>query len=347
MTNYKRFTLSIFALLFTTLSQAAVNQVCLVRGHTEEVANYVNLFANDQAMFKATNLRFNILNSVARSEVTEEISKRAEKKINKVGKGNIKMSDCAFLITTFDSTFRMKKKHINEFKLLYSAYYGGSYDTHFIVKKGSNIKSVKDLDNKNIRLGQLGTMLAFRNMLIAEKSEDLKVKTLDIDSTRLLEELKSSKVAMGTSYFPTMPVDLATGEVEIFKKNIFSTYLNTPYPHSLILVRKSTMDKNPEMVKKYKEIIDNVLGVMAKSPMVIAKTLRTHTKDLGMSPWNITDAQIEKGEEQYTQLNFIAGNEAIAYKNGSTTPKEVFATLIKELQAAKYINSDADLNFLF
>jgi hypothetical protein len=255
-------------------------------------------------------------------------------------------SDCDFLVMTFGKLLKQNQSTVNNYKLLYSSFYGTTYDTNFVVSKNSNVKSAKDLVGKNVRLGQLGTLLAFKNMMEAEKISPESVKYLEIDSTLLEESLKNNKIAMGSTYFPTMQVALASGEVEIMKKNIFSTYLNSPYPQSLILVNKKS-STNKELMDKYKAIISNVLATTAKSPMALGKTLKKHTKDLGMSEWNVSDSQIEKGDEFYSSISFVTENESIDFKGKKLTAKEALISTQRSLKDANFIANELDLNTLF
>lgn len=345
MANNYRYLL-LFTALFVSQAILAEDKVCILNGLTEETAAYHNLFANDQGMFKKNNLKLEVLYKNTRKDKTVTLDHRIESKKHPRAMIPSK-SNCDFVVLSFEKVIAQDQAILNDYKVLYSSYYGINYDTHFIVKKGSKVKTLQDLANQNIRLGQLGTMLAFKNMMAMENVPTKSIKLLELDSVKVLDGLKNNQIAMGSTYFPTMQVALASGEVEILRKNIFATYLQNPYPQSIILVKKSTLQSKPETVKKYKEMMSAVLKITAKNPMVLAQTLKTHSKELGMAAWTATDAQIEKGEEQYSDINLISENDSLSYKNAATTPREIFIKTLGAFKEAHFLKNDVDLNTLF
>lgn len=346
MSKYYHFFLFLSLFLSSHLANATEDKVCILNGPTEETATFMSLFANDQGLLKKNGLKLETLHThPRRAEVMtlEERIKRKQDSYTKI----ISDKNCDFIVLSFEKILIQDQAVINDYKVLLSSYYGTNYDTNFIVKKGSKITSLKDLENKTIRLGQMGSILAFKNMMAKENLSTDSIKAYEIDSVKVLDSLKQNKIAMGSTYFPTMQVALASGEVEILRKNIFKTYLDSPYPQSIVLVKKSTLKSKPEVVAKYKTIMNDLLKTTNKSPMVLAKTLRKHTKDLGMDSWNVTDAQIEKGEEQYTNFDLISENDTMKFNDTNVTPKEIFTKTQTAFKNAKMINHEVDLNTLF
>lgn len=321
-------------------------KVCILHGPTEESAIYMNLLAKDQGLFQKNNLKLEILHNRARKVKAVTLNEKINQKIktNSIIKDK---DNCDFIVLSFEKLLSQGQDTINKYKVLYSSFYGVNYDTHFIVKKDSQIKSLNDLANKNVRLGQLGIMLAFKNMMAQENANAEAVKLFEVDSVNVLAALKNNQIAMGSTYFPTMQVALASGEATILRKDIFATYLKNPYPQSIILVNKSTLESKPEMVNQYKSIMANMFKIAEKSPMVLGQTLRDHTKELGMAKWEVTNAQIEKGEEHYHNLNFVSANNSITYKNVAMTPKDIFTNTMKSLQVAKFNVQELNFSTLF
>jgi len=340
--------LIIATVLFPLTGQAKTNDgsVCILAGKTEETATFAMLFAKDQGLLKNKNIQLKILNinnrPIKPTKFYEVVySKTKNKQETSLTK------NCDFLVLSYEKILKQKQETLNQFKLLYSSYYGTNYDTHFVISKNSNIQSPKELLGKNVRLGQLGTMLAFKNMMAAEQLNPEQVMLLEDDAVKMSDDLLKNKIAMGSTYFPTMQVALASGDVKIFKKNIFSTFLKNPYPQSIILTNRQTLKNNPELISNFKVIMSDLLKTIEKSPMTFAKTLKTHTTELGMASWNVSDAIIAKGDEHYSSINFIEENNSLDFKNRMISPSEIFILTQQSLIEAKFIHNDLDLKVLF
>lgn len=341
----------IMLLFIITLPQQATasllkGNICILAGKTEETASFAMLFAKDQGLLKNKNLDLKILSINNRPIKPTKFYDVVYGKTKNKQEASLS-KECDFLVLSFEKILKQKQETLAQFKLLYSSYYGTNYDTHFVISKNSQLKSPSELIGKNVRLGQLGTMLAFKNMMEIEKLSPDQVLLLEDDAVKMAEDLTKNKIAMGSTYFPTMQVALASNDIKIFKKNIFSTYLKNPYPQSIILVNKNALNTKADTVNDFKTIMNDITKTIEKSPMTLAKTLKQHTKDLGMANWTVTDAQIAKGDEHYSAISFIEENSSIEFKNGKTTPKEIFLETQKSLVEAKFIHNDLDLQNLF
>ncbi len=134
---------------------------------------------------------------------------------------------------------------------LYGESETSSYDTHLVVSKKSGIKSVRDLKGKNVRVGQPPTRIALEDIL-AEEGFSLEDVVLDYTpSHRVLEALQAGKIDAAITYYPTMPVILASGDVSILVKNIFANHVMDNVPQTAIGVNKDFAVHNPDVVKRF------------------------------------------------------------------------------------------------
>lgn len=180
---------------------------------------------------------------------------------------------------------------------LYGASGDSSYDTHLVASKNSGITSVSDLKGKKIRTGFPPTKIALKKIL---GDGGLDVNDVEIvggnkiPSHNVLDKIRGGKLDAAITYFPTMPVIIASGDVKILKENIFSKYVNHHVPQSFIGINKKFARENPITVRKFLRAMDKAYNFGAQHPSELI-TSYAKLKTFSDSSWILDDDLIQRG----------------------------------------------------
>ena len=177
---------------------------------------------------------------------------------------------------------------------MYGASGASNYDTHLVVSKESGIKTTTDLKDKTIRVGKPPTIIALKKIL---KETNLDIAAIQIDRTRahlVLDSVRSREIDAAITYFPTMPVMLASLEVEILKEDIFSNYINHHVPDSFIGVNKKFAEENPEAVKGFLRAMEKAFVYGNNNPKELITSF-SKLKTFSDSSWILDEELIQKG----------------------------------------------------
>jgi len=288
-------------------------QVC-VPDWREELLTFDILLARDRGFFKDAGLDVSV---VAKEDHRGDIAGL----LSREGSG------CSVAATSVESML-IGETFTASIKPLYFYLYGADYDTNLIVSKKSGIKSVRDLKGKTVRLGQPATHIAMQNILkeAGMKMSDIKVATM-LPSTEVLDKLESGEIAAAITYYPSMPAMLASGKVDVLKKDVLSHYVMAFVPHSFIGINEEFAKKNPEVLAKFKIAMDRVNDYANKHPAELVRTLARNYNHLGLKPWAVNDTLAEKSADLFGDLRFHGISDRVqATDRASSTA--VFDSLI-------------------
>jgi len=169
-----------------------------------------------------------------------------------------------------------------------------TYDTHLVASKRSGIKSVADLKGKTVRLGQPPTHVAMANILREAGLTLDDIKIVMTPSHDVLGALQSGEVDAAITYYPTMPVILASGNVTILRKNIFANYVMGNTPQTAIGVNKEFAAENPDTVKRFLQAMEEAFDYGEDNPKeVILAYMKL--KEFGGDDWTLDEELFEKG----------------------------------------------------
>ena len=180
---------------------------------------------------------------------------------------------------------------------LYGSSGGSSYDTHLVVSKNSGISSVSDLKGKKIRTGFPPTIIALKKILNEAGLGMSDVNIINggqIPSHNVLDKIRSGELDAAITYYPTMPVMIASGDVEILKENIFSEYVNHHVPQSFIGVNKNFAEEDPITVNKFLRAMEKAYAYGTDNPVELI-TSYAKLKTFSESSWILDDDLIQKG----------------------------------------------------
>ncbi len=346
------FTLSAQVLAETKAPLKEVN-VCIPQSREELVILQVML-AKEKAMFEKNGIKANFiikpftdkLNISSFPQGEKDVKMLQNKNVSSLGLNRFKDEDKCDFITTSIESFFFKPQTMEKYKPLQLVAYGDSYDTNLVVSKDSPYKSLKDLKGKKIRVGFIATIVALEEML---KREGMSMNDVIINRTMMPTEvhaaLESKKIDAAITYFPTMHALLTSGKVRIIKKDIYNNFMNTPSPKSLCFVDKKFNDKNPEVVAAFKKTLKEAQAFGNENPSQLALILKNHSKELKLSEWDISNANIEKINEIYTNVNSIDfENETMIFKGKKMTAFEILESYNDKLIETNYVNNKLDLS---
>lgn len=177
---------------------------------------------------------------------------------------------------------------------LYGESETSSYDTHLVASKRSGIKTIADLKGKTVRLGQPPTRIAMESIL---QEAGLTLDDIVIDRTEshhVLGALQDGSVDAAITYYPTMPIILASGDVTILSKNIFANHVMDNVPQTAIGVNKDFAEKNPETVRRFLAAMGKAFNHGEDNPADVILSY-VGLKEFGEDSWAIDAELLEKG----------------------------------------------------
>lgn len=180
---------------------------------------------------------------------------------------------------------------------LYGSSATSSYDTHLVVSKNSGITTVSELKGKKIRTGFPPTIIALKKILneVGLNYDDIvPVSGNEIRSHEVLDKIRSGDLDGAITYFPTMPVMIASGDVEILKENIFNEYVNHHVPQSFIGINKNFAKENPITVHKFLRAMEKAYVYGNENPAELI-TSYVKLKTFSDASWILDDSLIQKG----------------------------------------------------
>ena len=229
---------------------------------------------------------------------------------------------------------------------LYGASETSTYDTHLVVSKKSGIKSADGLKGRTIRVGFPPTKIALKNILKEAGLELSDVKLNNAEAHQTLDLIRSGEIDGGITYFPTMPVMLASGDVDVLKRNIFSNYVMNYVPQSFIAVNKDFAAENPAIIRKFLQAMDNAVDYGAENPVEIIKSYGK-LKSFGKSSWILDEDLIEKGAALIPEIPIKELDDFYVEDGKKETIYEVLNEYQDLLQKEGYIKDKINLQPLW
>ncbi len=205
--------------------------------------------------------------------------------------------------------------------------YGSTYDTHLVVGKNSGIKTASDLKGKKVRVGFPPTIIALKKILNEAGLSGDDVKIVAEASHNVLDKIRTGEIDAAVTYFPTMPVMIASGDVEILKENLFTNYVNHHVPQSFIGVNKNFAVENPATVKKFLAAMKKAYAYGAENPVALI-TSYAKLKTFSDTSWILDDALIQKGAALIPKIPIRNINDNI-YMEKLGRSESVYEHLIK------------------
>lgn len=229
---------------------------------------------------------------------------------------------------------------------LYGESETSSYDTHLVASKKSGITSAADLKGKKVRLGQPPTYIALQDIL-SEAGLTLRDVTIDqTPSHKVLDALRRGDIDAAITYYPTMPVILASGDVTIVTKNIFANHVMDNVPQSAIGVNKEFAMSNPDTVRRFLTAMEQAFDYGEDHPAEVIVAY-ANLKEFGEDSWIVDDELLEKGASLMPRIA-IKELDGFYVEDGE---KETIFEVLKEYQdvlvASTFIKSAADLQPLW
>jgi ABC-type nitrate/sulfonate/bicarbonate transport system substrate-binding protein len=188
---------------------------------------------------------------------------------------------------------------------MYVHLYGLEYDTNLVVSKSSGVKSVRDLKGKHVRLGQPATYIALSRILAEEGLTLDDVVIDDVPPTQVLERLREGTLAAAITYFPSMSVLLASGEVAMLRKDILGTYVLPYVPNDIMVANDKFAHDNPEVLAKVQRAMRRANEWVRRNPAdLVHVAKRYYTEKLGLTPWDVDPILIERSADFFGDLQF-------------------------------------------
>jgi NitT/TauT family transport system substrate-binding protein len=230
---------------------------------------------------------------------------------------------------------------------LYGESETSSYDTHFVASKRSGITSPSGLKGKSIRIGQPPTRIALRNMLADAglTTDDVKLVTT-IASHDVLGALQDGTIDAAVTYYPTMPVILASGDVSIIGKNIFANYVMDNVPQSAIGINKNFAMNNPDTVKRFLKAMEEAFDYGEDHPADVI-TAYANLKAFGSDDWTIDAELLEKAASLMPRIAVKELDGFYVEDGKKETVFEVLNEYQDVLLEADFIETKADLQPLW
>ena len=247
--------------------------------HRAELLTAEVLLAKDNGFFKGAGLDVD----VAATEYSCVVVRRSLQSAQ----------ECAFGVTTIEKMF-VCQVDLNRIKPLQVYLYGFPYDTHLVVRKESGIKTVGDLRGKAVKLGQIPTRIAMKKILREGGMTFEDIQMVRSLSVHVLDKMERGEIDAAITYFPTMPLMLASGKVNILKANIFSNYVTTFIPHAALWVNTEFAEKNPGSVEKFLDGLGDAERFMKSNPSELIKAFTRNSSLLGLGGWQVDNTLAEK-----------------------------------------------------
>lgn len=223
------------------------------------------------------------------------------------------------------------------------SYYGENYDTHLVVAKNSEIKSVKELAGGRLHVGQLPTRLAVERLLTAN---GVPLKTINLNGgldggAERLAGLESGEITAMTSYLPSMSYLLATDKVRILSANVVSRYLSPHVPHGLLVVNQQYAEENPKLVSAFVDAMNEAYEYILRNPAEILHVLLRHKNPRGDSWYNMTEAEVQKA------ATFVGKVKMVTVGRDPKVDIKLHCDVVnfgKEIVKHGYVDQTADLS---
>lgn len=242
-----------------------------------------------------------------------------------------KAGGCQFGASVIEK-FMFDDKARGPVKPLFVSLYGRDYDTHLIVGRNSNIKSVQDLKGKRIRMGQLPTYIALGNIL---KEAGLTLKDVEpviqVEPADVLAKLQNGEIDAAMTYVPTMSYMMATGQVRILKENIVKNYILPTVPHSLIVANRVVAEKSPDLVNRFMSAIQKATGHIERNPSEAIYALKRNSKKLFSKEWITDPVTTEKASVFIGPLNVVSLVENSPARDEAVKAVAAYGNLIDQI----------------
>lgn len=252
-------------------------------------------------------------------------------------------NECDFLSTSFEALMMApadpKKMHVVGLYL-----YGGEYDTALLTGKNSKIKTIADLKGKTVRIGQIGTRIVLEKMLKKNGMGLSDVKLAMAMPEALPQGLADSKYDAVIAYSPTTPLLLASQSARVLEKNIYSNYLGTFLPHS-VLIGSSQMFKNADVYARFVRAFRKAATYIQANPLATI-TAMNDERPAGNTVFNYsgyTPAVVQKSASFFhISKPYYTDASDSSYKKAEL--KKSIELFHQELRDIGYLKQNVDLN---
>jgi len=205
-----------------------------------------------------------------------------------------------------------------DWKMLYPAdiYVSDRADAALMVKKGSPIKTAKDLEGKTV-MAAPGTISGsvFKSYMRSNGANENSVRLINIPHSQVLAALETGQVDAAHMVDPFMTLGVQKGIVQLLDRHL--DQVSKRYLISGYIAKGDWIAANPEVVKRFTAGLkaatdfinsnpDKVLPVLAKETKIDPETLKTFFPN----QYNISSA-IKKDELQ-PSIDFLVKNKEIS-----------------------------------
>jgi len=205
-----------------------------------------------------------------------------------------------------------------------------------VVKKGSGIKSIKDVKGKKIAVPFGSTThYSFLSALRANKIDQKEVNILDMQPQDMLAAYKQGQIDGGYVWYPILGKMMEDGEIVVTSRDLAQDGILTA---DLCVANTSFIKDNPDLVQKYIEVLDEAVKFYRSSK---AEAVKAMGKEL-----NLPESEAEL---YMSQLIWLDASEQAGYQYlGTQDNKGRFASALKDtgefMVTQKTISSAPDLD---
>lgn len=177
-------------------------------------------------------------------------------------------------------------KSKGEIKIIAGASNGGAI---LVARKGSNIKSVKDLAGKKVAIPQLGNTqdISLRNLLATDKLQDAAkggtVTVIPAENADILTLISKGDIdaALVPEPWGSRIVKQAGANVVLDNKDVWR---DGNYATTVVIVRKKFLDENPGLVEKWLKAHMDVTELINKDKVGSQKIINDQLNKLTKKP---------------------------------------------------------------
>lgn len=357
MKTFSRAVLLITGLMLQTQVAEAADKtrVCLPLWKADQLKTAV-LLAEKMGAFSKSGLEVELVNHQPETLRSSDNRGPSAKKIDDFAQADVarlalvEQEDaakrpCDFAVALSDAFFQSGVVPEKFEPLLFSRY-GYGYDTHLIVPRKSEIKSVKDLKGKKLALGPVMSRVALDVML--EKS-GLSAKDVTVVSTNPFErvqQMRSGEIDAAIIYNPAMAILLSEGSVRVIEENIIAKYLKTPVPHTVLLANAQYAKKNPKLVAKLIDGIEQGNRALAADPTLLATMTEDYAKARGekIHSYGASKVVLEKSAQIMGDFKLYRVTSAMRDGAGDVRVVDALNTFQDALVRYGYLAKKVDLS---
>jgi ABC-type nitrate/sulfonate/bicarbonate transport system substrate-binding protein len=116
-----------------------------------------------------------------------------------------------------------------------------------------------------------------------------------------------------------MPLMVASGKVDILKKDIFSHYVMPFIPHSFVVANPAFAARNPKIVAAFSRALMRADKLARENPQELIFVMQECGKIFDIPKYAVSRAWAEKSRDLFGDFHLTTLNEKLAAKGRATT----------------------------